>query len=158
MAVNTAAGTRISIGPKAGRDLNKAGYEALTFVEVGEVEDAGEFGDASNPVTFTALADRRTRKFKGTRDAGDMTLVIGFDAGDAGQIALIAAEQDDSPSDFAFKVEFNDGDPDATPTAIPNTIKYFVGKAMSFKLNTGNADNIVRANVPVAVNSEIIDG
>lgn len=148
MAINTAAGSRIFIGPVTTAD-DVTAYAALAWTEIGEVEDLGEFGDQSNSVTFTALANARVRKMKGTKDAGDLTLTVGFDAGDAGQLALIAAEADSSPDDYGIKVQLNDSA--ATPT-----VAYFRGKVMSYRLQPGNADNVVRASVSVGINSAVI--
>lgn len=148
MATNTAAGSRFYIGPVTDA-ADVTAFEALTWVEVGEVEDLGEFGDQSNSVTFTALADARVRKFKGTKDAGDMTLTVGFDADDAGQLALIAAEADTSPDDYGIKVQLNDD-------SLDPTVAYFRGKIMSYRLQAGNADNVVRATVSIGINSPVI--
>lgn len=148
MAINTAAGSRIFIGPVTTAD-DVTAYAALPWDEIGEVEDLGEFGDQSNSVTFTALANARVRKMKGTKDAGDLTLTVGFDAGDAGQLALIAAEADSSPDDYGIKVQLND-------SATTPTVAYFRGKVMSYRLQPGNADNVVRASVSIGINSAVI--
>lgn len=148
MAINTAAGSRIFIGPVTTAD-DVTAYAALAWTEIGEVEDLGEFGDQSNSVTFTALANARVRKMKGTKDAGDLTLTVGFDAGDAGQLALIAAEADSSPDDYGIKVQLND-------SAATLTVAYFRGKVMSYRLQPGNADNVVRASVSIGINSAVI--
>ncbi len=154
MSINTAAGSRFFIGTKAAAD-SLADFKADTYIEVGEVEDLGEFGDQSNPVTFTALSNSRTRKFKGTKDAGDLALVLGFDKGDVGQQALIAAEADSGALDYNFKIVLNDGDASATP-AIPDTTVYFKAKVMSNRIQAGQADNVVRANASIAINSAVL--
>lgn len=145
MPVNTAAGATLSIGTKT-TATDEASYAADTYVEVGEIENLGEFGDQVAAATFTALADRRVRKFKGTYDAGDLALVIGFDSGDAGQNALNAALKDASSGDYNFKVKLEDGD-----------IFYFGGKVMSRRIVTGGADDIVKANVSIAINTEVLE-
>ena len=86
------------------------------------------------------------RKFKGTYDAGDMTLTLGFDSGDKGQDALNVALKDESSGDYNFKVELEDGD-----------IFYFAGKVMSRRIATGGAADIVKANVSIAINSEVLE-
>lgn len=145
MPVNTAAGATLSIGTKTPA-TDAASYEADTFVEVGEIENLGEFGDQVSAATFTALADRRVRKLKGTYDAGDLALVIGFDSDDAGQTALNDALKDSGSEDYNFKVELEDGD-----------IFYFAGKVMSRRIATGGADDIVKANVSIAINTEVVE-
>lgn len=149
MTVNTAAGATIFIG---GTNLasNQTEYEADSYTEVGEVEDMGEFGDESEEITFAALKDGRVRKFKGPRDAGTMTVVVGDDQADEGQAAMEAAEA--SPLDYNFKVVLND----AVTLGGTDSIHYFHGKVMSKRRNVGNVSNIVRRTFNVGVNSEII--
>ncbi|EPM82047.1 hypothetical protein A260_28286, partial [Pseudomonas syringae pv. actinidiae ICMP 19068] len=77
----------LGLGTKTGADT-EADYKQDVYVDVGEIEDLGEFGDTFSSVTFTSLKDGRVRKYKGTADAGDMTLTVGLDNGDAGQKAV----------------------------------------------------------------------
>lgn len=149
--LNTAAGCRFFIGPK-GAPANLAAYEALTWTEVGEIEDLGEFGDTFSSVTFTSLADGRVRKYKGTADAGDMTLTLGFDSGDAGQQAIATAHKDRGKGDYPIKIALNDA-----PAAGDPTTFYFRGKVMDNKVAPGNADNVVRRNVTIGINSDILE-
>ena len=153
--LNTAAGCRLSIGGKTGADTVTE-YEADTYVQVGEIEDLGEFGDTCNPVNFTSLNDGRVRKYKGTADAGNMTMVVGFDSGDAGQKAVAVAHKDRSKGNYNVKVTLNDGDPDATPAILPTTFYYGV-KVMNNTVAAGQADNVVRRNVTLAINTDIIE-
>lgn len=153
--LNTAAGCRLSIGGKTGASTLTE-YEADTYVQVGEIEDLGEFGDTFSSVNFTALSNGRVRKYKGTADAGNMTLTVGFDAGDAGQKAVSVAHKDRSKGNYNIKVTLNDGDPDATPAILPTTFYYGV-KVMNNTLAAGAADNVVRRNVTLAINTDIIE-
>jgi hypothetical protein len=153
--LNTAAGCRFSLGTKSGADTETE-YKADTYVEVGEIEDLGEFGDTFSSVTFTSLADGRVRKYKGTADAGDMTLTVGLDNGDAGQASLKVAHKDRSKGDYNIKITLNDGDPDATPAILPTTF-YMRGKVMNNTVAAGAADNVVRRNVTIGINSDILE-
>lgn len=153
--LNTAAGCRFSLGTKIAADT-QAEYEADTYVEVGEIEDLGEFGDTFSNVNFTALADGRVRKYKGTADAGDLTLTVGLDNGDAGQAAIKVAHKDRSKGDYNIKITLNDGNPDAVPAVTPTTF-YMRGKVMNNTVAPGSADNVVRRNVTIGINSDIIE-
>lgn len=153
--LNTAAGCRISIGGKTGADT-ETDYKDDTYVEVGEIEDLGEFGDTFSSVTFTSLRDGRVRKYKGTADAGDLTLAVGLDNGDVGQNAVKAAHKDRSKGDYNIKITLNDGDPEATPAITPTTF-YFRGKVMNNTVAAGAADNVVRRNITIGINSDIIE-
>ncbi len=153
--LNTAAGCRISIGSKNGADT-EALYKADTYVEIGEVEDLGEFGDTFSSVNFISLRNGRVRKYKGTADAGDLALVVGLDNGDLGQAKLKIAHRDRSKGDYNIKITLNDGDPDATPVVLPTTF-YQRGKVMNNTVAAGAADNVVRRNVTIAINSDILE-
>lgn len=153
--LNTGAGCRLSIGTKTGADT-QAAYAADTYIEVGEISDIGEFGDTFNSVTFQALADGRVRKYKGTADAGDITLAVGLDNGDAGQQAIKTAHQDRSKGDYNLKITLNDGDPAATPIINPTTF-YFRGKVMKNTVATGGAGAVVTRNITIAINSDVIE-
>jgi len=153
--LNTAAGCRLSIGGKTGASTLTE-YEADTYVDVGEIEDLGEFGDTFNPVNFTSLANARVRKYKGTADAGNMTMTVGLDNGDAGQKAVGVAHKDRTKGNYNIKVTLNDGDPGATPAILPTTFYYGV-KVMNNTVAPGAADNVVRRNVTLAINTDIIE-
>lgn len=153
--LNTAAGCRLFIGDKTGADTQTE-YEADTYIGVGEIEDLGEFGDTFSSVTFTALSDGRVRKYKGTADAGDLTLTVGLDNGDAGQNAVKTAHKDRSKGDYNIKMTLNDGDPDATPVINPTTF-YMRGKVMNNTVAPGAADNVIRRNITIGINSDILE-
>lgn len=108
-------------------------------------------GDESEQVTFTSLADSRTRKLKGPRDAGTQTVVVGDDMTDEGQASMAAAER--SPLDFNFKVVLND----AVTLGGEGSVHYYFGKVFSKRRNVGQANNVVRRNFAVGINSEIVE-
>ena len=145
MPVNTAAGSKLSIGTKAAA-TDSTSYTADTYAEIGEIGNIGEFGDEVSSASFVALANRRARKFKGTYDAGDLQITVGFDSGDAGQVALNAALKDEGSDDYNFKVEFEDGD-----------VFYFSGKVMSRRISVGAADDIVKANINIAISTAVLE-
>lgn len=158
MSVQAAAGTKIYIGttaiPPNIEDLDDAAalaiFEADSYIEVGEVENLGEYGDQSSDVTFESLNDSRTRHLKGTRDAGVLPLVVGDDPDDEGQVALIAAEA--QPLDYNFKVVLNN----KLTLGGTGQIDYFYGKVMSKRLSVGGVNDVVRKNFSVGINSRIV--
>lgn len=93
---------------------------------------------------------------KGTADAGDLTLTVGLDNGDAGQNAVKTAHKDRSKGDYNIKITLNDGDPTATPVINPTTF-YMRGKVMNNTVAPGAADNVVRRNVTIGINSDILE-
>ncbi len=153
MAITTASGSKVYIGPVRTAATDTASeYAALTpWVEIGEVEDMGEFGDESGVTNFASIGDGRTRKLKAARDAGTLTLTVGRDPLDPGQIALKAAER--TKFEYAFKVVAADA-PDEDYT---DTIYYFGALVMSQRDRYGTNDNVVRTVFNLGINTEIIE-
>jgi hypothetical protein len=150
MSISTGSGVQFFIGTTDDAE-NLSQFLTDTYIEVGEVEDLGEFGDESELVTFASLANARLQKLKGVRDAGTLALVVGADDTDVGQDALIVAEADDT-LDFSFKVILNDK---ATLGGAPSE-HYFRGKVMSKRLGVGTVNNVIRRTFNIGVNSEIL--
>lgn len=148
MTVNTSALAKIYIGPVVNGNavVTEGVYKPLTYVEIGEVEDIGEFGDKANNINFTALNNRRVRKFKGSFDAGNVSLTLGRDAKDTGQVAVKAAQVTDF--DYAFKIVLNDASA-GSPSS--NSVIYFPAKVMDFGTNIGNVESITKRSVNLAI-------
>jgi hypothetical protein len=155
MTITTATGAKYFIGGTTAIDYaTDAGaiedFEALTWVEIKEVEDGGEFGDESADVTFQSLGDGRVRHLKGARDAGTIALVVGDDPLDPGQIAVRAAEK--TKFQYNFKVEYEDA-----PSALyANSVDYFRGLVMSARKNVGTGDNVLRRTFNIGISTEIL--
>lgn len=146
----TATGTKIFIGPSVTNATDTtAEFAALTWTEIGLVESLGEFGDQSSAVTFAVIGDGRTRKAKGARDAGSVTITVGHDTTDDGQAALIAAEA--TYNNYAFKVVL----PNRLNVTGTDEIQYFRGLVMSKRLNVGGNDNVVKDTYEVGINSPV---
>ena len=138
MTVRTAAGATIGISATAPTAYTKTGWEAATFTTVGEITDLGEFGREYTKVEHKPLATRATQKRKGSYDEGSISLGLGLDNKDAGQILMKTASQSDS--DYYFCITLPTGD------------KYFFpAQVMSFKTNVGSVDNIVNASVTLEI-------
>jgi len=104
-----------------GADLLQAGYEALTWVEIGNIVTMPDFGVSDNIVTQDYINTDVSQKRKGFRNASDTEIVVGFLPDDDGQDALRVAA--DTKFNYAFKLESDDA-PDASTT---NTIRYSRG-------------------------------
>lgn len=153
MVANVVAtnGAKVYIGPAAATTVDTlVEYEALTFVQINGVNQMGTFGDAANVIEFDVIDESRTRKAKGTFNAGSMQLVMALDDNDAGQEDLLDALEDERS--FAFKVEFNDKLTDAGT----NTMKYFRAKVASAAIDMGGSNDVIRRNVQIAIDSAII--
>ena len=152
MTITAATGAKIFIGGvNSTRNPTLQDYQEDSYVEIGEVENMGEFGDQSGDITFTSLSDSRVRKLKGPRDAGTMPLTVGDDMTDEGQTAMVAAEA--TPFDYKFYVQLND----ALSLGGEGSKHYFAGKVMSKRRNVGDANSVVRRAFSIGINTEILE-
>lgn len=152
MTIYATAGTKIFIGPvlaAKSTDFTQADFASLAFTEIGETEGLGTVGDTSSEITFDAIAASRTRRLKGTRNAGTMEIVCGLDPADAGQLAAIAAEK--TPHDYAFHMVLNDAPPSGTPSQ-----RYFVAKVASAAEQYDSANSVMKLNITLWVNSNVV--
>src|SRR5690606_6920689 len=106
-------------------------------------------GDTANLITSDQIARSRTRKMKGTRNAGSMEVVCDLDYADAGQLALIAAEK--TQHSYAFKITFNDAPAGGTPSE-----RYFVAFVMSAGEQYDEANSVMKLNSTLEIDSNIV--
>ena len=145
MTVRTSAGTTLRVTASAPATFNASGYNDLFTASpnpplVGEITDLGEFGREYALVTHNPVGSRGTQKFKGSFNAGTMTLSLGLDTDDAGQILMKAASLSDD--DYSFMVTTQNGDK-----------YYFQGKVMSWKVGVGSVDSITTATATLEITS-----
>lgn len=124
-------------------------FSAVSWIEIGWAESIGEFGDESSEITFDAIGEGRTQKLKGIRNAGTMACRFGISSDDIGQIALRGAEQ--TVDDYAFRVDFNDTGLVGQPSK-----RYFIAKVMTARETLDTANNVVRLNASLGVNSNVV--
>lgn len=120
-----------------------------TWTEIKGTTNLGGAGDEAQLITSDQVGSGRTRKIKGTRNAGSMQLVCDIDTTDPGQIALIAAEKSDDS--FAFKIEFNDAPSGGTPGA-----RYFTAFVMSAREQYEEANSVMKLNATLEIDSNIV--
>lgn len=87
-------------------DLDQAGYEALTWLEVKGVGNVGQTGTDTNVVSYDELATEVTQKGKGISNAGDPDVECRRIGSDPGQVEMRAATA--TKSSYAFKYELDD--------------------------------------------------
>jgi hypothetical protein len=143
MTVRTSAGTTLRVTASAPATFNASGYNDLFTASpnpplVGEITDLGEFGREFALVTHNPVGTRGTQKFKGSFNEGTMTLSLGLDTDDAGQILMKAASLSDN--DYSFSVTTQNGDK-----------YYFQGKVMSWKVGIGSVDSITTATATLEI-------
>jgi hypothetical protein len=159
MAVKTGSGTKLYISttvPASTVDT-AAEWAALTWTKVGYLTSLGDFGDESSQVDFVDMETSRVLKLAGPADAGTLAATCGWDPLDAGQVAMISAQEDGF--EYGFKIELND----AASEDYTNTIVYFRGVVLAQRI--ANADprgvrtvtfNVPINNAPLYVMSEAI--
>lgn len=149
----TSAGATIRVTASLPATHDQAGFQALSFTEVGEVTNIPPFGRTYGETTHKPVASRKTFKFKGSYDDGNLTLTMALataDAAvDAGQGILTTAL--DSDNDISVEVEYNDN-PDGTS----NTFRYFRAKVMTNPETVGGADAIVTVDAQLSINGSIV--
>ncbi len=151
-ALITTAHTKIYIGSAAmafsGTDVEPDDFEDVTWVEIKGHTDLGSSGDTSELVTSNQIGIGRTRKAKGTRNAGSKTLVVDFDPADAGQLALLAAEK--TSHSYPFRLVFDDAPAGGTPSE-----RFFIAFIMGFEEQFAGANDAVKVSVTLELDSNI---
>jgi hypothetical protein len=143
MTVATSAGSTLRVTSSAPATYDSSGYNTLFNASpapalVGEITDLGEFGREFALVTHNPVGTRGTQKFKGSFNEGTMSLSLGLDTDDAGQIIMKAASLSDN--DYSFKVTTQNGDK-----------YYFRAKVMNFKVSVGSVDSITTATCTLEI-------
>lgn len=153
MAIFATAGAKFYIGgaldPDFGEPMVAADFTGQTWVQVEPLESIGSLGDSAEVVEFDAIGDGRKYKLKGVRDAGSLEIVAGLDYGNAGQVAMLAAEA--SSNNYAFKVTFNDAPAGGTPSE-----RMFVGLVMSAAEALDQANSVMKVTFAIGVNSNVV--
>lgn len=138
MAHQTASGATLAIALAAPSTYDTAGYSALTFEDIGEITNIGEFGKEWEQVTHQPLSTRGTKKGKGSFDNGDLNPAMALDPNDAGQIDMATSLEADSPARFRITLQ-------------DSTTFYFEALVMAFKRNVGGINDVVTASAKLAV-------
>jgi len=145
MAKITSTGTKLSVVAEDPSTFDDVGYEALTFVAVGEVIDLPEYGPNVQVVESNPLATGITEKFKGFINFGSQSMGLEFDAEDAGQIILAAGvEGATKNTQHSFKIEYQDG-----------SVDFYSARIFSYTKAPGSANSMVGSTVQVEINTPI---
>lgn len=116
MGTTTAAGTGLAISAATPATEDAAGYAALTYTEVAQIEQIGAFGSITEVITFQPLKGP-AQKHKGPTNYGAIQPSLAHDDSDAGQTLLRAAADDLTSKLYSFEVTYPDG-----------AIRYFQGR------------------------------
>lgn len=144
MTSTTAAGTTIDISAGIPASQNVTGYAALTYTNIGGVEQLGAIGATTAKVEFQPLKGAK-EKHKGSTDYGTLTPSLAHDKADAGQTLLRTACEPDNNALYAFRVTYPNGDK-----------RYFQARGFGYPENVGGADSIIMANPSLEINTKIV--
>jgi len=138
MTIEASVGTCIAVSAALPATFNSAGYAALTYTTVGELESIGDLLLKKAAVTFSNLCTGKTSTLKGIEEALTIQIGVALDRDDAGQDIMRAAYA--SINDYSFQVSEANGDK-----------IYFTGKVMSDGVKYGGVNDIKKANYDIGV-------
>ncbi len=127
-------------------------FTAQSWTEISLIDNFGDFGRVFQTVNFEGISDGRTRKLKGFYNDGAMSLTMGLDLSDAGQVLLKTAAEGVNQDNYGFRIEFND----APSSYGGGTTFFFRGLCMEYRATMGGGNSVIHANSNVEVNSSIL--
>ena len=144
MAKQTSLGTGYAISAAEPATYDSAGFLALTWTEVPDVTNIGDFGPTFEDVTDTPLVSGITEHRKGGADYGEFAPAMTYDAADAGQ-SLFIAGVDGANRDvvYSHRVTLQDG-----------TIFYVTGQIFAAPLSVADASSMVSMTGSVKLNNK----
>ena len=144
MGSSTAAGSTLAISAGNPATPDAAGYGALAFTEVGQIDKIGSVGVTFAKVEFKPLKGP-IQKHKGSQDFGSIQPSMANDESDAGQTLMRTAANDASSKLYSFMVTY--------PTGAK---RYFQGRVFGFPETTDSADSILMAMPTVEISTQIV--
>lgn len=139
----TGAGTKFRISAALPATNNAAGFQALTFTQVGRITNIGEFLRNFNLIEVKDLSTRQTVSLKGSFKEGAPPIGMNYVPGDPGQQLMLTALNDDD--EYSFEIELNDG-----------TSFYATGLVTGFPISVSDVDSVVAGTANVTFNSQVV--
>lgn len=144
MPSTTAAGTGLAISAGIPASQSAGGYAALSYTEVGNVEQLGGFGPTTEVTSFQPLKGAQ-QKHKGPTNFGALNPTIALDDADAGQALLAAAAAPDNRALYAVRVTKPDG-----------SLRYFQVRVFGMPETIGAANSMITAAPVLEINTPVI--
>lgn len=144
MPSTTAAGTTIDISAAAPATFDVTGYAALTYTNIGGVEQIGTVGATTNKTEFQPLKGPK-EKHKGSTDYGSLQPSLAHDDTDAGQTLLRTAAEPENNALYSFRITYPTGEK-----------RYSQGRVFGYPENIGNADSILMANPTIEFSKKVV--
>lgn len=147
----TGAGTALAISVAAPATQDAAGFAALTFTEIGQVEKLGGFGATYAKVEFQPLKGAK-QKYKGSADYGTLAPSLAHDSADAGQTLLRTAADDVTSKLYSFMVTY----PLSGSQTTTGDKRYFQGRVFGYPETVDGADSILLANPSIEICTAVV--
>ncbi|MBM3926949.1 MAG: hypothetical protein FJ335_00595 [Sphingomonadales bacterium] len=144
MGSTTAAGSALAISAAAPATQDAAGYAALTYTAIGQIEKIGTLGATFAKVEFQPLSGPK-QKHKGSADYGSLAPSMAHDEADAGQTLLRTAADDETSKLYSFMVTY--------PTGAK---RYFQGRVFGSPEMVDGADSVIMANPTIEVCTKVV--
>lgn len=138
MAFHSSSGTCLSVSEGLPSTFDKAGFGAMSFTQVGELETIDGLVMRRNTGQFSNLCTGNTSIIKGNREAITVSVVCALDEDDAGQVLMI--ESEDSHDLYSFCVTESNG-----------TKNYFVGTVIAAGKEFGGDTEAVKAPYDIGI-------
>lgn len=155
MPLYPVAGCKIWIStapfPETAADVVHADFSTVSWIEIKKWTQMGAYGDSAQLITTDLIGEGRTKKQKGTKNAGSMANIFATDALDPGQVKVLEASK--TLQNYAFKVELNDKGPGVGAT---NGLREFYGLVMQSQEAGGGANTVQTLNATIEINSNIV--
>jgi hypothetical protein len=144
MKTSSAAGSSLAISAALPASDDAAGYAALAFTEVGNIDKIGALGKTFAKVEFQPLKGAK-QKFKGSVDYGSLAPSMAHDSDDAGQTLLRTASDDETQKLYSFQVTYATGEK-----------RYFQGRVFGYPETVDGADTVITAAPTVEICTKIV--
>ncbi len=138
--VEALAGATLAICATLPDTYDQTGYEStdLVFTPVGEIENYGNHGVNATISTFIPVDTAVVAKVKGSKDYGNMALMIGNLPSDAGQAIVKTASE--SNAHHSVKITYPDG-----------IVHYLDVLVHKFEYQDGSVNDVQKISVEFAV-------
>lgn len=147
-AINISVGTEVHVAAAQPASYDKAGFEGLSFTEVGEVGSIPTFGGQSQISDFTPIKTGVVNKRKGSINYGSSNLTLANVFSDVGQ-AMLKAGFDGVERNTVHSFKLANAE---------IGVMYFTAMISSYQYNLGDANQITQAEVTLElVDAVVID-
>ncbi len=145
----SSVGSKIFIGGAAPATFDAAGYDAVTWTEIGMVESIGEFGDENEVGSFRPLGSNSACQYMAAQQPTTMDLTLARATADDGQVALLAHRG--SKTALPYKIE-------TSQTGTAKKHRYmFMGLCPKAKINVGSGSDVVKLMTSIAITGSIVE-